>query len=83
MYSITKDGNIVGDGLSRGELNQWLIELDKVLPEHQQELFRKDLGVCKQVSDADFENFVYDNNLELPIITTHAGKDLVITQTEY
>ena len=83
MYSITKGGNIVGDGLSRGELNQWLIELDKVLPEHQQELFRKDLGVFKQVSDADFENFVYDNNLELPIITTHAGKDLVITQTEY
>lgn len=83
MYSITKGGNIVGDGLSRGELNQWLIELDKVLPEHQQELFRKDLGVYKQVSDADFENFVYDNNLELPITTTHAGKDLVITQTEY
>ena len=83
MYSITKDGNIVGDGLSRGELNQWLIDLDKVLPEHQQELFRKDLGVCKQVSDADFENFVYDSNLELPITTTHAGKDLVITQTEY
>ena len=83
MYSIKKGGNIVGDGLSRGELNQWLIELDKVLPEHQQELFRKDLGVCKQVSDSDFENFVYDNNLELPIITTHAGKDLVITQTEY
>ena len=83
MYSITKGGNIVGDGLSRGELNQWLIELDKVLPEHQQELFRKDLGVYKQVSDADFENFVYDNNLELPITTTHAGKDLVITQTEH
>lgn len=83
MYSITKGGNIVGDGLSRGELNQWLIDLDKVLPEHQQELFRKDLGVRKQVSDADFENFVYDNNLELPITTTHAGKDLVITQIEY
>lgn len=83
MYSITKGGNIVGDGLSRGELNQWLIELDKVLPEHQQELFRKDLGLDKQVSYDDFENYVYENELDLPITTTHAGKDLVITQTEY
>lgn len=78
MYSIKKNGKIVGDGLSKGELNQWLIDLDKVLPEHQRELFRKDLGLEKQVSDADFEDFLYDNKLELPITTTHAGKELII-----
>lgn len=78
MYYIKKNENIVGNGLSKGELNQWLIDLDNSLPEHEKEKFRKDLGLSKQVNQADFEDFLYDEELKLPIETTHGEEILVI-----
>lgn len=78
MYYIKKNENIVGNGLSKGELNQWLIDFDNSLPKHEKEKFRKDLGLRKQVNQADFEDFLYDEELKLPIETTHDGEILVI-----
>lgn len=63
MYDVHIDSKIVAIGLSPGELNQWLIELNDELSKKDSEIFQKDLGYVS----GDFENFLYNNKIISPM----------------
>lgn len=67
MYNLYINGKPVGQGLSFGELNQWLIDLDKELNEVDRIEFRKDLGFEYEVNQDNFEDYLYNNHINAPL----------------
>lgn len=74
-YDVYMDGYKLGIGLSKGELNQWILDLAKELDEKPEELkkFEDNLGKPEEVT---LEDFLYDNDFTLPF---HAefGKEIM------
>lgn len=78
-YSIYVDTELVGSGLSPGELNQWLLDLNQELNSIESLQFKGDLGF----SQGGFEDFLYENEL-IPPISARFGKSLVfIVEDEF
>lgn len=63
MYDIIIEGELVGSGLSPGELNQWIIELNDELNKKESEIFRNGFGH----TEGNFEDFLYSSKLKFPI----------------
>lgn len=76
MYNIYINRELVGEGLSFGELNQWLIELDRELSESDRIKFKKDLGFEYKVHQNDFEDYLYNNHISTPL-TVRFGNKLI------
>lgn len=74
-YDVYMDGYKLGIGLSKGELNQWILDLAKELYENPEELkkFERNLG---KPEDITLEDFLYNNDFALPF---HAefGKEML------
>lgn len=67
MYNILLDNIEIALGLSVGELNQWLIDIDNELKGQCKENFRIDLGY-EVNSNENFENYIYNVSLLNEII---------------
>lgn len=80
MYNLSLNNKIVGQGLSFGELNQWLIDLDKELDVTDKEVFRRDLGVNIEASQVDFEEFIYSNKPNTPLKLKFGNSVVLITE---
>lgn len=80
MYNLSLNDKIVGQGLSFGELNQWLIDLDKELDVTDKEVFRRDLGVNIGASQVDFEEFIYSNKPNTPLKLKFGNSVVLITE---
>ena len=76
MYNLYVNGKLVGQGLSFGELNQWLIDLDKELNEVDGIKFKKDLGFEYEVNQDNFEDYLYNNHINTPL-TIRFGDKLI------
>lgn len=83
MYNLSVNGENVGSGLSVGELNQSILDLDKEIKEkHHKSAFRMMLGYNEEESsEKSFENFLYNHGLEIPAYTTMRG-DIVAIEKE-
>lgn len=80
MYNLSLNNKVVGQGLSFGELNQWLIDLDKELDVTDKEVFRKNLGVSMGASQVDFEEFIYSNKPNTPLKLKFGNSVVLITE---
>lgn len=80
MYNLSLNNKVVGQGLSFGELNQWLIDLDKELNEQEKVVFRKDLGVSMGANQVDFEEFMYSNKPNTPLKLKFGNSVVLITE---
>lgn len=78
MYYISMDGKVIGSGLSKGELNQWILELEQTLPEDKKSTFRKEFGFADKDNFVNLEHFLYDTELNLPIKTSYKDKILSV-----
>lgn len=79
-YDLYVNEDKIGNGLSRGELNQWLLDLDSELSQDEKVNFRKDLGAD---SGEDFEEFLYSNNLVLPVKVKHKIDVITIKENDF
>ena len=80
MYNLYVNGKLVGQGLSFGELNQWLIDLDKELNEVDRIKFKKDLGFEYEVNQDNFEDYLYNNHINVPLTIRFGDKLINITK---
>lgn len=80
MYNLSLNDKIVGQGLSFGELNQWLIDLDKELDVTDKEVFRRDLGVNIGANQVDFEEFIYSNKPNTPLKLKFGNSVVLVTE---
>ena len=80
MYNLYVNGKLVGQGLSFGELNQWLIDLDKELNEVDGIKFKKDLGFEYEVNQDNFEDYLYNNHINTPLTIRFGDKLINITK---
>jgi len=80
MYNLYVNGKLVGQGLSFGELNQWLIDLDKELNEVDGIKFKKDLGFEYEVNQDNFEDYLYNNHINVPLTIRFGDKLINITK---
>lgn len=78
QYDIFMNDNKIGNGLSNGELNQWLIDLDDELEDIDKETFRKDIGAG---TSKDLEEFLYSKAILVPLIARH--KENLVTVIEH
>lgn len=78
MYYISMDGKVVGSGLSKGELNQWVLELEQNLSEDEKLTFRKEFGFVDKANFVNLEHFLYDTELNLPIKVSYKDKILSV-----
>lgn len=79
-YDIYINDDKVANGLSYGELNQWILDLDCELSGVDKDNFRKDIGVN---SSDNLEKFIYYHTVSVPLKVRH-GKDLlVINESEF
>lgn len=81
MYDLFIDDKQIANGLSPGELNQWLIDLEKELKDEGKKHFRKDLGFTKETKEG-FESFLYNNQIEAPKFIQFKDKFLLIMNTK-
>jgi len=79
-YEIIKDNQTIAIGLSKGELNQWLIDCCQELNGDSKESFKKSL-TGKVLNDEEFEDYIYDNDLPLP--KTFVFGNYIITIKEF
>lgn len=79
MYDLYIDGKLVGMGLSEGELNQWILDLDRELDGLYRRKFRNSFGLGKQV---DFEMFLYKMKIETPLSVEFGLKVIDIVNSE-
>lgn len=71
----------MGQGLSFGELNQWLIDLDRELNEADRIKFKKDLGFEYEINQNNFEDYLYNNQINTPL-TIRFGDKLINVSKE-
>lgn len=82
LYNIFIDKEQVGLGLSSGELNQWLIELNRELSIESSKLFMSDLGLNNK--DISFEEFLYSVKFtNLPISVRFNNEILKIKEYDF
>lgn len=74
MYEVIYNNETVGSGLSIGETNQWILDLEKELNEKDVFEFRKAFGFTK----GDFEDFLYDSHSEYNVNITFNNHQLII-----
>lgn len=74
MYEIIYNDEVVGSGLSKGETNQWILDLEKELNAKDIFEFRKAFGFA----EGNFENFLYDSHSEYNINIIFNNHPLVI-----
>ena len=79
-YDLYVNNEIVGSGLSRGELNQWIIELDNELAGDNQDNFRRDLGFR---DEDNFEDYLYSCELGLPLKLNHLNDSITIKESDF
>ena len=79
MYDLYLDDDKIGSALSAGELNQWLIDLNKELDEKDKVLFMADLGAPSPLSSQEFEDFLYDTEIKSPLSIRFKGTYLEIS----
>lgn len=79
MYNIYINKELVGSGLSHGELNQWILDLDSELTEPEKKSFRDDLGFI----EGDFEEYLYETKLDIPVSLPFQKDTLDITESEF
>ena len=73
-YDIYMNNEMIASGLSHGELNQWLLDLEEELVGDSRYVFKRDLGAEQ---NQDLEDFLYASKLSLPLRVNH-GTDVVI-----
>lgn len=78
MYNVYINDDKFGNGLSSGELNQALLDLDKELPKHHREVFRRDLGW----TGGKFEKFLYEKGIVIPMYAVHKGDIIAIEESQ-
>lgn len=78
-YDIYINSEKVGMGLSEGELNQWLLETLPELSKDEQKIFKEDFGF----TDGNFEDFLYNNEHELPLTLRFGEVYMVIDNTVF
>jgi hypothetical protein len=76
-YNIIIGGELVGSGLSKGELKRWLMELWGELSPLDKKVFELDLG-----SSGDFEEYLYNTTLEFPLFARFREMILEIYEEE-
>lgn len=79
MYNLYLDDDKVGNALSAGELNQWLIDLNKELDDKDKILFMADLGAPSTLSNQEFEDFLYESEIKNPLSIRFKGTYLEIS----
>lgn len=79
MYNLYLDDDKVGSSLSAGELNQWLIDLNKELDDKDKILFMADLGAPSTLSNQEFEDFLYESEIKNPLSIRFKGTYLEIS----
>lgn len=83
LYNVIIDEEEVGLGLSFGELNQWLIELNAELNENLSKVFMKDLGLDSK-EDLSFEDYLYSKDkFNTPIKARFGGELLEIIEYDF
>ena len=80
MYNLCINGKLVGQGLSFGELNQWLIDLDRELNEADRIKFKKDLGFEYKINQNNFEDYLYNNQINTPLTIRFGDKLINVTK---
>ena len=80
QYDIYINNEAVGSGLSYGELNQWVLDLDDELTGDNKCNFRRDLGLD---IDENLEEFLYSNTLQVPFKITHKENNVIITESDF
>lgn len=74
-YDVYIDGEKLGLGLSKGELNQWLLELHAELKsEVQVAVFEEGFGCNSE----NFEDYLYETDLSLPKVVDFGESVLVV-----
>ena len=81
-YRIILDEEVVGDNLSSGELNQYLLDLYKELSVCHAQVFTNDLRLFSENSD-DFEDLLYDVGLSVPVIAIFGSKVLRVEESDF
>lgn len=76
MYEIVYNNEVVGTGLSPGEANQWILDLDKELNDKDVLSFRRAFGFTK----GNFEDYLYDSSLIFNIEVDFNGLPLTIKE---
>lgn len=79
-YNLYINNELVGTGLSKGELNQWLLDLNRELDYFGSLEFTDSLG---WQGEGAFADYLYDNELELPITLAHKKDTVVIMEDEF
>lgn len=79
-YDLYLNNEVVGNALSNGELNQWLLDLDDELTSEGKDNFRRDLGAK---SGENFEEFLYSNTLPVPLKVMHKNDVLIIAENDF
>lgn len=79
-YDLYVNNEVVGNSLSHGELNQWLLDLDAELSGDDKDNFRRDLGAK---FNEDFEDFLYSNNITVPLKIEHNQDLLIISENDF
>lgn len=80
-YNVYIDGENLGIGLSKGELNQWILDLHKELDDdaEAQKDFEIQLGKPENIS---LEVFLYENDFQLPFSADFGKEILAIDETK-
>lgn len=65
MYEILINDELVGLGLSKGETNQWLLDLFNELSLEQKDNFKLSLGF--QGEDKLIEDYLYETDFKIPM----------------
>lgn len=80
LYDLYVDEDKVGNGLSKGELNQWILDLYSELNESEKFAFRKEFGVN---NEDNFEDFIYENEIICPLKVKHKDNIITINENEF
>lgn len=79
-YDIYMNNEMVGSGLSHGELNQWLLNLSDELTGDDKYVFKKDLGA---ELNQDLEDFLYASKPSLPLRINHKDDVIILKENDF
>lgn len=79
-YDLYINNEVVGNALSYGELNQWLLDLDAELAGDNMDKFRRDLGAKP---GENFEDYLYSNTVNVPFKVMHNKDIIIISENDF
>lgn len=81
-YKLYINSSLVGFNLSKGELNQWLLDLHLELKKEKAKTFREALGFVEEDFES-FENFLYETEIEVPKIIEFGEEIVEILEDDF